>query len=126
MTTSSSPLNCAVIGLGWVAMARHIPALLRHPACRLVGVLDRDPAKAAAVAARLGLAHHAGSTDLAAVPWLEQVQAVTIGAPPASHHDLVCAALGRGKHVLTEKPFAMTRSEGLAMHTAATTAQPLQ
>jgi predicted dehydrogenase len=32
-----------------------------------------------------------------------------------AHHDLVCEALARGLHVITEKPFAMTVAEGKAM-----------
>jgi scyllo-inositol 2-dehydrogenase (NADP+) len=57
------------------------------------------------------------------VPWLDEVDAVTIGAPPFAHHDLACAALGLGKHVLTEKPFAMTAAEGIAMCATASAAQ---
>ena len=122
MSDSPQKLAVAVLGLGWVATARHIPALLRNESCRLVGVIDRDPAKAAAVAAKLNLPHHAGG-DLRSVSWLAEVDAVTIGAPPQRHHDLVCAALGLGKHVLTEKPFAMTVAEGEAMQAAAQSAE---
>lgn len=121
MPDSSHKFAVAVVGLGWVATARHIPALLRNESCRLVGVIDRDPAKAAAVAAKFNLPHHAGG-DLRRVSWLDTVDAVTIGAPPQRHHDLVCAALGLGKHVLTEKPFAMTVAEGAAMQAAAESA----
>lgn len=120
---SVSCLNIAVIGLGWVATARHLPVLLRHPVCKIVGVVDRDAAKAAAVARRFGIQHHCGAADVAAVPWLDEVDAITIGAPPMSHHDLACAALQRGKHVLTEKPFAMTVAEGQSMLLAATNAR---
>lgn len=118
MPDSSHKLAVAVIGLGWVATARHIPALLRHEGCRLAGVIDRDPAKAAAVAAQFNIPHHAGG-DLRKVPWLDAVDAVTIGAPPQRHHELVCGALALGKHVLTEKPFAMSVAEGAAMQAAA-------
>lgn len=121
MSDSSHKLAVAVVGLGWVATARHIPALLRNESCRLVGVIDRDPAKAAAVAVKFNLPHHAGG-DLPSVGWLNDVDAVTIGAPPQRHHDLVCAALALGKHVLTEKPFAMTVAEGAAMQAVAESA----
>jgi len=120
---SDSCLNIAVVGLGWVATARHLPALLRHPACKIVGVVDRDAAKAAAVASRFGIPHHCGAVDVATVPWLDEVEAITIGAPPMSHHDLVCTALQQGKHVLTEKPFAMTVAEGQSMLSMAADAQ---
>ena len=117
------PLNVAVAGLGWVATARHIPTILRNKDCQIVGVIDREAAKAAAVARKFNLSNHAASTSLHDVPWLDQVDAVTIGAPPFAHHDLACAALNLGKHVLTEKPFAMTTAEGKAMCDTATAAQ---
>jgi predicted dehydrogenase len=113
------PYNIAVVGLGWVATARHIPAILRNRHCRLVGVIDRDAAKAAAVAVEFNLPHHAGSMTLRDVPWFDQVDAVTIAAPPSAHSDLACAALAAGKHVLTEKPFALAVDEGATMLAAA-------
>jgi scyllo-inositol 2-dehydrogenase (NADP+) len=119
---AASHISIALVGLGWVGQARHLPALLRHRGYRLLGVIDRDAAQAAAVAARWRLPYHAGSTTLRDVPWLEQVAAVSIATPPMTHHDLVCAALQQGKHVLTEKPFAMNVSEGAAMQAAATAA----
>lgn len=117
------PHRIAVIGLGWVATARHIPAILRNPTYRLIGVIDRDAAKAAAVAARFNIPHHAAGKTLRDVPWHDQIDAVTIAAPPAAHSDLACAALAGGKHVLTEKPFALSVSEGMTMLAAATGAQ---
>jgi predicted dehydrogenase len=46
------------------------------------------------------------------VEWLSQVDAVVIGTPPGTHHAIALQALALGKHVLTEKPFAMTTAEG--------------
>ena len=122
---NSAPHRLAVVGLGWVATARHIPAILRNPDCRLHGVIDRDPAKAAAMAARFNIPHHAASLTLRDVPWLDQVDAVTIGAPPSTHSDLACAALAASKHVLTEKPFALSVAEGATMLAAAAGAQKI-
>ena len=53
---------------------------------------------------------HCGST-LADVPWLADVDAVVVATSPFTHHALISEALRLGKHVLTEKPFAMTREE---------------
>ena len=39
-TVSSKPVKVAVVGLGWVALHRHIPAIQRNPAFELVGVID--------------------------------------------------------------------------------------
>jgi predicted dehydrogenase len=46
------------------------------------------------------------------VPWLDEVDVVTIGTSPFSHYELIRSALSRGKHVLTEKPFTLTVPEG--------------
>jgi predicted dehydrogenase len=53
------------------------------------------------------------STDLAAV--LEDVDAVSIATPTATHHAVGMACLGAGKHALIEKPLAATLAEGEAL-----------
>jgi scyllo-inositol 2-dehydrogenase (NADP+) len=45
------------------------------------------------------------------VPWLSDVDAVTIGTPPPTHVALARAALNAGKHVLMEKPMALAPAE---------------
>ncbi len=114
-----APLRVAAIGLGWVALHRHIPALHRAPSLSLVGVVDRHQGLAAQVAKKHNLRFYAQTDCLDAVDWLDQVDAVTIAAPPAAHAPLVLAALAKGKHVLVEKPFALTLAEGEAMVAAA-------
>lgn len=105
-------LRVAVVGLGWVALNRHLPALRRRPDVEVAGVVDRSAEKAAAVARRLGIRRSAGTAGSPDdVHWLEEVDAVTIATPPASHHPLAAAWLEAGRHVLVEKPFAMTRAE---------------
>ncbi len=117
--TTPTPLRVAAVGLGWVALHRHIPALNRSPAFSLVGVVDRHNGLAAQIAQKQSLRFHAQTDNLNDVAWLDHVDAVTIAAPPAAHARLVLAALAQGKHVLVEKPFAMTLSEGEAMAAAA-------
>lgn len=114
MTHPASPgrLRVAAVGLGWVTLHRHLPVMLRDPAFEVVGVVDRRPEHARAVAARLGLAlHHAGER-LADIPWIDQVEAFTIGTGPTAHAALIGEALTAGRHVLTEKPFVMEPAEG--------------
>jgi scyllo-inositol 2-dehydrogenase (NADP+) len=112
-------LKVACMGLGWVTQNRHIPALRRHPGVQLVGVIDRSEDRAREVANRLGVSW---ATTLDA-PWMAPVQALTIGTPPDSHHAIALAALARGLHVLTEKPFAMNPADGRAMIAAAADAK---
>jgi predicted dehydrogenase len=78
----------------------------------VVGVIDRRPGRAEALARQRGYRHHATAGSLLDVAWLNEVDAVTIAAPPMAHATLICEALSLGKHVLTEKPFTMTLAEG--------------
>jgi len=53
----------------------------------------------------------AAATGPADIEWLNEVDAVTIGTPPQTHHALAIAYLMAGKHVLVEKPMAMSPRE---------------
>jgi scyllo-inositol 2-dehydrogenase (NADP+) len=108
-------LRAAAVGLGWVSLHRHLPVMLRDTAFDVVGVIDRRPGHAAAVARRLGVSQHHAAERLSEVPWLSEVDAVVIGTAPAAHAPLIREALSLGKHVLTEKPFVMTPAEGEAL-----------
>lgn len=106
------PINVASVGLGWVTTNRHLVTMDESPNFNVVGVVDRRPGRAAAVAKERGYANfHEGDT-LESVPWIDRVDAVTVGSCPHSHYALIKSALKLGKHVLTEKPFAMTVAEG--------------
>lgn len=106
------PLRVAAIGLGWVCLNRHLPAMARSSRFDVVGVIDRAPGRAKAVAAKRRYRHFSETSDLASVDWLEQVDAITVATAPMAHFALVREAIRRGKHVLTEKPFTMTVAEG--------------
>jgi predicted dehydrogenase len=95
-----------------VSLHRHLPVMRRDRAFDLVGVIDRRPDHAGAVARRLGLRRHHAGNRLAEVPWLDEVEAFVIGTSPGSHAALIREALSLGRHVLTEKPFVMDPAEG--------------
>lgn len=115
----TEPVRIGVVGLGWVGCARHIPTLRSDPRFRLVGVADRRGERAAELAKNIpGLREGKGSS-LAEIAWIDDVDAVSIATAPFAHHDLACEALGRGLHVITEKPFAMSVAEGKSMIDAA-------
>jgi predicted dehydrogenase len=50
---------------------------------------------------------------------LSEVDLVVISSPPNTHHPVTLAALDAGKHVICEKPMAMTAGEALEMTNAA-------
>lgn len=108
-------IRIACIGLGWVSLHRHVPSIKRHPEFQLVGAIDSHPGHAAAIARQYNLKRFAETDDLAKVPWLDEVDAIAISTSPMYHAPIAITALSMGKHVLTEKPFAMTVEEGAAM-----------
>lgn len=112
-------IRIGVVGLGWVARARHIPILRSSSRFRLFGVADRHGDRAAEVASTMPGVRPGRGTILADINWINDVDAVSIATPPLSHHDLACEALERGLHVITEKPFAMSVAEGQEMVAAA-------
>jgi predicted dehydrogenase len=105
-------VRVALIGTGWVSTHRHLPSLRESGRADIVGVVDRNEARAAEVARRHRIRFHSSSIDLSKVEWLSSVEAVVIGTPPQTHRAIALQALSLGKHVLTEKPFAMTVGEG--------------
>jgi predicted dehydrogenase len=73
---------------------------------RFIGFIDENPARAAEVAAQLGVSAWASLDEM-----LPHVDAVSIVVPTTSHHAVASAALRAGKHVFIEKPFTVTLAE---------------
>lgn len=98
-------MRCAIIGLGWAARAFHLPALAHVPNATLVGGCDPSPEQRASFS---------GQTATPAYETLDELftetrpDAVVVATPPDSHRALCIEALGRGAHVLCEKPFVET------------------
>ena len=84
---------------------------------QIVAVASRDEAKAEAYAAEHGLAKYYGSYEaMLADP---DIHCIYNGLPNSLHAEWTIKALEAGKHVLCEKPFAVTLEEVDAMHAAA-------
>ncbi|MEO8745555.1 MAG: Gfo/Idh/MocA family oxidoreductase [Candidatus Dormiibacterota bacterium] len=102
-----SALRVAVVGLGWVGTHRHLPWLRRSPGVEVVGVIDHSPARVEQARAAFRVRHGAPADDPSNVPWLGEVDAVTIATPPSTHDVLARAYMRAGKDVLLEKPMAL-------------------
>lgn len=85
---------------------------MRSRGLRLVGLADRRPGLAVSSARRLGLRHASQISGIGDIDWLDEVDALDVATAPMSHHGLIRDALLRGKHVITEKPFAMHPAQG--------------
>lgn len=94
-----------VVGAGFIADS-HIRALAGEPRTDLAGVVDVDPGRAQALARANGNVRY--STRLAeALAWPD-VDAVIVCTPNHTHEALALEIAAAGKHLLVEKPLAIT------------------
>ena len=114
--SSRPPVRLGVLGSG--AMGRnHVRVLASLPGAELVGIYDPRREVAEAVAAEHGTRVFAGAEALAAA-----VDAMVVAAPTVLHAELGCELLGRGLHVLMEKPLAASLDEADRLIAAAAAA----
>ena len=96
-------LRFGVLGTGYWAQEAHATALAGHPDTELVGVWGRDPAKTEAFAARFGIQGHVDLDRL-----LAEVDAVAVAVPPDVQAELALRAATAGRHLLLDKPLALS------------------
>lgn len=97
-------LRFGLIGCGRVA-PRHAQSLLQLQETDLVAVADVKPARADHFAHEYGATPHHSHTDLLA---RNDIDAVSICVPSGLHAQVAIDAMQAGKHVLVEKPIAIT------------------
>ena len=102
----------AVVGLGHIAQVAVLPAF-RHAAenSELAALVSDDPVKRDALARRYRLSKvydYRGFADCIAG---DEIDAVYIALPNHLHRDYAVAAAEAGKHVLCEKPLAVTERD---------------
>ena len=110
-------LKVAVIGCGQIARTQHVPGYVNSGLAEIKYVVDGITERAESLAAEFNVPHATG--DLNEVLNDPEVDAVSVCTPNASHAPISIAALNAGKHVLCEKPAAMTYTEAMEMKEAA-------
>ncbi len=100
-------MKVAVVGTGFIGPV-HVEAL-RRAGQQVVGIVGSTPSKAEAAAHRLGLPR--GYASLDEVLDDPQVESVHIATPNELHFDQAARVLKSGRHVMCEKPLAMTSRE---------------
>ncbi len=101
-------LTWLVIGVGDITTKRVLPAILAEERSRLVGILTREPAKAAPYGVP-------AFTTLDAALAESDAAAVYVASPVFLHAPQSIAALRGERHVLCEKPMAMNLAEAQGM-----------
>ena len=102
-------VTVAVIGTGDVANRVHLPAWKKNSAAHIVALCDTNQERVASMAEQWKIPKY--YTQFAELLDSERPTIVDICTPPASHLPLAVQAMGRGCHVLLEKPMAMSIKE---------------
>jgi predicted dehydrogenase len=103
---SKPSLRIGVIGAGAIAQLAHLPVLNKMRGIELVALCDNDGAKVRALADRFNVPDT--FTDIEELLDFEQMDAVLISTPNHLHEPHVLSALKSRKHVLCERPLALT------------------
>ena len=110
---TSSPVRWGVVGCADIAVRKVVPALRASTHGEVLAIASRDERRAATTAGGLGIPRAYGSYDaLLADP---DVEAVYIPLPNHLHREWTIRAAAAGKHVLCEKPLALTAAEAEEM-----------
>jgi predicted dehydrogenase len=113
---SSRIVRWGVIGLGHVVVDNVAPAIAASPGSQLLACAGRDPVRTREIAAQIGAERtYRDHDELVSDP---DVDIVYVATPNALHKDAVLASARAGKHVLCEKPLALTLSDAHEMDRA--------
>src|SRR4051794_12732211 len=109
-------LRVGIVGVGWGTIV-HAPAFQAVEGYEVVALCSRTPEKVAKAAEQLGIADT--STDWESFVRRDDLDLISVTPPVTLHRDVAVAALDAGKHVLCEKPLALTAAECEEMVAAA-------
>ena len=103
--TDRDPLRVGVLGVGAISQIVHLPILSEREDAQVVAVADADIPKAETLASRFGVPKVLSDQELVRD---EDIQAAVICTPNHLHESLAITALEAGKHVLVERPLALS------------------
>jgi predicted dehydrogenase len=118
VTAAARPLRFGLVGTGHWAQITHAPALGSTDGIEFAAVWGRNADAAAELAATYGATAH---RDLA--EFLADIDAVAFAVPPDVQAPIAARAAGAGKHLLLEKPVAITPADADALADAVQRAQ---
>lgn len=112
-------MNWGLIGASTIAAQHMIAAIRSCAGNQIVTVMSSSPERASQFAEK----HNISSSTTSLVDLLSKsnVDAVYISTTNEKHKDQALAAISAGKHVLCEKPLAMTTEDAISMVRAAET-----
>ncbi|MFF5854637.1 Gfo/Idh/MocA family protein [Streptomyces sp. NPDC012751] len=103
-------MRIGLLGTGPWARAAYAPALAGHTGLEFAGVWGRRPEAATALAERYGVPAYTGVDAL-----LADVDAVAVALSPSVQAEMAVRAADAGRHLLLDKPLAVSVAEGRAV-----------
>jgi 1,5-anhydro-D-fructose reductase (1,5-anhydro-D-mannitol-forming) len=110
---ATNPVRWGIVGLGWVANDFVAPAMRSSANSRIDACLGSSRTKSEAFAQAFEVPRVHG--NLSALMNDPDLDAIYIALPNGMHHEAVLAGAAAGKHMLCEKPFAMSSDHALEM-----------
>ncbi|MCU0411461.1 MAG: Gfo/Idh/MocA family oxidoreductase [Bacteroidetes bacterium] len=111
MENNEQRLRFGLIGCGRISQV-HLECLAKEPSAQLVAVADTDRAAADRAASAFSASAYSDPRKMIDECALD---AVVLCTPPNTHKPLAELSLGRGLHVLCEKPLALSVEDASAM-----------
>lgn len=112
-------MRWGLIGASRIAASYMINAIRADSAASITSILSSDPERGADYARTHAIPN--SFTDLSAMLGEAEIDAVYISTTNEKHRDQALASIAAGKHVLCEKPLAMSLSDAVEMVEAAKT-----
>ncbi|MBI3945893.1 MAG: Gfo/Idh/MocA family oxidoreductase [Armatimonadetes bacterium] len=116
MSKQDGILRVGVVGLGWQG-GSHLQNAAAEPRVRLTAICDINEKLLAERGEAFGVSRR--FTDFRELAACDEVDAVSVVLPDFLHHDAALAVLEAGKHLLLEKPMAITVPDAEAIAAAA-------
>lgn len=103
-----NPIGFAVVGMGYIGK-RHAEVITTLTGARLVAMADTDASLEPELTGRFSVPFHTSCARmLEAHP---EAEVICIATPNGSHASLALEALNAGRHVVIEKPMALTKAD---------------
>lgn len=114
MNADVRPVRAGLVGYGYAGRTFHAPLIIGSEGIELCAIASSDAGKV--VADHPNMLVYRDPAELMSSP---DIDLVVVATPNDTHAPLALAALAAGKHVVIDKPFALTMAEARAVIAAA-------